>query len=114
MRSSRSLEKESHRNVEVKWLIKKLTPDFKTIADFRKDNRDALRRVYKEFTPSAGSGHRLVCKGLGLFGGELIPIHRDRRQQIQGSELQEAEFQPCQADEADKRNRKVPSRTGRE
>ena len=66
VRSSRCLEKESHRNVEVMWLIKKLTPDFKTIADFRKDNRDALRRVYKEFT--------LVCKGLGLFGGELISI----------------------------------------
>jgi len=66
VRSSRCLEKETHRNVEVMWLIKKLTPDFKTIADFRKDNRDALRRVYKEFT--------LVCKGLGLFGGELISI----------------------------------------
>ena len=39
VRSSRCLEKESHRNVEVMWLIKKLTPDFKTIADFRKDNR---------------------------------------------------------------------------
>ncbi|MBM3120438.1 MAG: IS1182 family transposase [Chloroflexi bacterium] len=66
VRSSRCLEKESQRNVEVMWLIKKLTPDFKTIADFRKDNREALRKVYKEFT--------LVCKGLGLFGGELISI----------------------------------------
>jgi transposase len=66
VRSSRCLEKESHRNVEVMWLIKKLTPDFKTIADFRKDNREALRRVYREFT--------LVCKELGLFGGELVSI----------------------------------------
>lgn len=66
VRSSRCLEKESQRNVEVMWLIKKLTPDFKTIADFRKDNREALRKVYKEFT--------LVCKGLGLFGGGLISI----------------------------------------
>jgi transposase len=66
VRSSRCLEKESHRNVEVMWLIKKLNPDFKTIADFRRDNREALRKVYKEFT--------LVCKGVGLFGGELISI----------------------------------------
>jgi transposase len=38
VRSSRKLEKESHRNVEVMWLMKKLAPGFKTIADFRKDN----------------------------------------------------------------------------
>ena len=39
IRSSRKLEKETHRNVEVMWLIRRLKPDFKTIADFRKDRR---------------------------------------------------------------------------
>ncbi len=48
------------------WLLQKLTPDFKTIADFRKDNKDGLKKVCREFT--------LLCKRLGLFGGELVAI----------------------------------------
>src|SRR5262249_6360810 len=66
VRSSRLLEREAQRNVEVMWLIGKLTPDFKTIADFRKDNLEALKAVCREFT--------LLCKGLELFGGELVAI----------------------------------------
>ena len=66
IRSSRLLEKECRRNVEVMWLLKKLAPDFKTIADFRKDNRDAIKRVFKEFV--------FLCKKLDLFGGELVAI----------------------------------------
>ena len=66
IRSSRSLEKETHRNVELMWLLKKLSPDFKTIADFRKDNKKAIKQVCREFT--------LLCKRLELFGGELIAI----------------------------------------
>ena len=65
-RSSRELEKATHRNVEVMWLLRKLQPDFKTIADFRKDNTEALKRVCREFT--------LLCKKLNLFGGELVAI----------------------------------------
>jgi transposase len=49
VRSSRKLEKECHRNVEVMWLMKKLAPDHKTIADFRKDNVDCIKGVFKEF-----------------------------------------------------------------
>ena len=66
VRSSRRLEKETHRNVEVMWLLKKLKPDFKTIADFRKGNISAIKKVCKEFT--------LLCKKLDLFGGELVGI----------------------------------------
>jgi transposase len=65
-RSSRELEKATHRNVEVMWLLRKLQPDFKTIANFRKDNTEALKRVCREFT--------LLCKKLNLFGGELVAI----------------------------------------
>jgi transposase len=54
IRSSRRLEQETHRNIEVVWLLKKLHPDFKTIADFRRDNKKAIKRVYREFT--------LLCK----------------------------------------------------
>lgn len=66
IRSSRQLEREGRRNVEVMWLLRRLTPDFKTIADFRKDNRDAIRQVCREFT--------LFCRELDLFGGELVAI----------------------------------------
>jgi hypothetical protein len=48
------------------WLLKKLTPDFKTISDFRKDNKDAIKKVFKEFI--------ILCKKLDLFGGELVAI----------------------------------------
>jgi transposase len=65
-RSSRLLERESHRNLELIWLLRKLRPDFKTIADFRKDNVEAIKRVCREFT--------LLCKRLELFGGELLAI----------------------------------------
>jgi transposase len=66
VRSSRLLERESQRNVEVMWLVGKLTPDFKTIADFRQDNLTAIKSVCREFT--------LVCKKLELFGGELVAV----------------------------------------
>ena len=45
----RQLEKSTYRNIEVMWLIGKLRPDFKTIADFRKDNTNALKKVFGEF-----------------------------------------------------------------
>lgn len=50
IRSSRRLEQEGIRNLEVIWLLKKLKPDFKTIADFRKDNKKALKKVFRDFT----------------------------------------------------------------
>src|SRR5262245_48951478 len=66
VRSSRLLEAECHRNVEVLWLVGKLAPDHKTIADFRKDNRPALQAVARQFT--------LLCRKLELFGGQLVGI----------------------------------------
>jgi transposase len=66
IRSSRRLEAECHRNVELIWLTGKLTPDFKTIADFRKDNLKPLKAVAHKFT--------LLCRKLDLFGGELLAI----------------------------------------
>jgi transposase len=66
VRSSRLLEAECQRNVEVIWLTGKQTPDFKTIADFRKDNLAPLKAVARQFT--------LLCRKLELFGGELLAI----------------------------------------
>ena len=66
VRSSRKLEKECHRNVEVMWLMKKLAPDFKTIADFSKDNVDCIKGVFKEFV--------YLCRSLDLYGAQLVAI----------------------------------------
>ncbi len=66
IRSSRRLEQESHRNVEVIWLTGRLMPDHKTIANFRRDNRTAVREVCRAFTR--------FCRDLDLFGGELVAI----------------------------------------
>jgi transposase len=66
IRSSRRLKAECRRNLEVLWLVQKLAPDFKTIADFRKDNRAAFKNLLREFTA--------LCQGLELFGGELLAV----------------------------------------
>src|SRR5229473_5194155 len=66
VRSSRMLERETKVNLEVMWLLGKLSPDFKTVADFRRDNLGAIKQVCREFT--------LLCRKLRLFGGELVAI----------------------------------------
>lgn len=66
LRSSRALERESHRNLELRWLLRGQTPDHKTIADFRRDHRAGFKLVHRQF--------HLLCHELGLLGGELIAI----------------------------------------
>ncbi|MFY9259154.1 MAG: transposase [Gallionella sp.] len=64
--SSRRLEGETWRNLEVIWLVEALRPSYKTIADFRRDNAAALKQVNKDFV--------LLCKSLALFGGEECAV----------------------------------------
>src|SRR5437667_9632486 len=108
IRSSRRLEAECQRNLEVLWLVQKLAPDFKTIADFRRDNRMAFKNLLREFTA--------LCQGLELFGGALLAVdgiklkasnHPDRhtsqrklRRQLEALE-QQIEGYLCALDEAD-------------
>ena len=66
VRSSRKLERECHRNVEVMWLMRKLAPDFKTIADFRRDNIDCVKGVFREFVK--------LCMSLDLYGAKCIAV----------------------------------------
>jgi len=66
IQSSRRLERESQRNVEVMWLTGRLMPDFKTIADFRKDNGKAIRNVCREFV--------VLCRKLNLFTDAVVAI----------------------------------------
>src|SRR5215467_12139768 len=64
--SSRRLEREAQRNVELMWLIGRLAPDFKTIADFRRDNGQAIGKVCREFVE--------LSRDLGLFGDAVVAI----------------------------------------
>ena len=66
VQSSRRLEREAQRNVELMWLTGRLAPDFKTIADFRKDNGLAIRLVCREFV--------MLCKKLELFADAFVAI----------------------------------------
>src|ERR1700730_2925954 len=81
VRSSRRLEAETHRNLEVIWLLRHLRPDFKTIAVFRRDNRAAFRSVFREFV--------LLCRQLDLFGRELLAVDGTR---IQGGDDNDRHF----------------------
>jgi transposase len=66
VQSSRRLEREAQRNVELMWLTGRLAPDFKTIADFRKDHGAAIRNVCREFV--------LLCRRLQLFADGVVVI----------------------------------------
>jgi len=66
VQSSRRLEREAQRNVEVMWLTGRLTPDFKTIANFRKNNGKAIRSVCREFV--------VLCRQLNLFADAMVAI----------------------------------------
>ena len=66
MRSSRRLERETQRNVEVFWLINRVSPVFKTIADFRKDHPEAIVGVCRSFIK--------FCREQSAFGGEVLAI----------------------------------------
>ena len=66
IRSSRRLEAETKRNVEVMWLMEKVTRDDKTICNFRKDNASALKKVFREFS--------LWCNQQELYGKKLVAV----------------------------------------
>jgi len=66
VRSSRRLEREARRNVEVMWLLRGLAPGYRTIANFRRDNAAALRAVNREFV--------LLAHRMDLLGGQLVAI----------------------------------------
>src|SRR6202162_2548608 len=66
VQSSRRLEREACRNVEVMWLAGRLVPDYKTIADFRKDNGPAIRKVCAQFVA--------VCREIGLLTKASVAI----------------------------------------
>ena len=98
IRSSRRLEAECQRNVEVMWLLGRLAPDFKTIADFRKDNSAAFQATCRTFVQ--------FCRQVGLISGQLVAIDGSKFSggsvATQASEPDEAQAPTSQAGGADK------------
>jgi transposase len=78
VQSSRRLERETQRNVELVWLTGRLSPDFKTIADFRKDNGAAIRRVCSQFIA--------LCRRLKLFSEALVAIDSSKFKAVNNSD----------------------------
>jgi transposase len=78
IRSSRKLEQECHRNLEVIWLCENLRPDFKTIADFRKDNGAGIKGVVVEF--------RMWCVAAGLYGRETVAVDGSKFKAVNSKE----------------------------
>jgi transposase len=78
MRSSRKLERECARNLEVIWLCENLRPDFKTIADFRKDNGEGIKGVVVEF--------RRWCLAAGLYGQEIVAVDGSKFKAVNSKE----------------------------
>ena len=66
VRSSRELERLTHRNLEVIWLLRRLRPDHKTISEFRRAHRPVFKKVLRQFN--------FMCRELQLFGAELVAI----------------------------------------
>ena len=66
IRTTRKLEREAHRNIEVMWLLDQLKPDDRTISGFRQENPEALKGVFREFS--------LLCSELGLYGKQMIAV----------------------------------------
>lgn len=77
IRSSRKLMDECQRNIELFFLLKRLTPDFRTIADFRKDNADSIHMVFLEFTR--------LCIKLKLYSRELFAIDGSKFRAVNGN-----------------------------
>lgn len=83
IRSSRQLEKECKRNIEIMWLIEGLTPDHNTISNFRRDNPKAIKRVFQATVT--------IAKNFGLIGGNPYCWGQ---YQIKGTEQQKEQLQP--------------------
>ncbi len=78
VRSSRKLELECGRNLEAMWLLENLRPDFKTIADFRKDNGEPIKQTVVQF--------RVWCLSEDLYGRELVAVDGSKFKAVNNSE----------------------------
>jgi len=78
IQSSRRLEQETHRNVELMWLTERLTPDFKTIADFRKDNAKGIKNTCRTFVE--------LCRKMNMFSDSMFAIDGSKFKAVNSKE----------------------------
>ena len=83
IRSSRLLERECKRNLELMWLLNELIPDHNTIANFRRDNPKAIKLVFRKMV--------ILCKRLDLIGGKVIATDGTK---LRAQNSREEQFQP--------------------
>lgn len=82
IRSSRRLQKEAARNVEVMWLLKKIVPDFRCIADFRKDNAKAIKEVFKAFVKLCNAAGLLSHESVVIDGSKFRAVNADNKSYV--------------------------------
>lgn len=89
VQSSRRLEREAQRNIELMWLVRRLAPDFKTIADFRRDDDPAIRATCRSFV--------MMCRQLGLIGGATVAIDGSRFRAVNTRDKNYRDYQEFRA-----------------
>ena len=105
VQSSRRLEREAQRNVELMWLTGRLAPDFKTIADFRKDNGPAIRAACRQFV--------VLCRQLELFSEAVVAIDGSKFKAVNNRDKNFTPNQDPAPDGADRsQHRPLPGRAG--
>lgn len=82
IRSSRRLQKEAARNVEVIWLLKKVVPNFRCIADFRKDNAKAIKEVFKAFVRLCSKADLLSRESVVIDGSKFRAVNADNKSYV--------------------------------
>jgi len=82
IRSSRRLQKETARNVELMWLLKKVVPDFRCIADFRKDNAKAIKEVFKAFVKLCNAAGLLSHESVVIDGSKFRAVNADNKSYV--------------------------------
>lgn len=82
IRSSRRLQKEAGRNVELMWLLKKVVPDFRCISDFRKDNAEAIKEVFKSFVKLCDRAELLSHESVVIDGSKFRAVNADNKSYV--------------------------------
>lgn len=82
IRSSRRLQKEASRNVELMWLLRKVVPDFRCIADFRKDNAKSIKEVFKAFMKLCNRAGLLSHESVVIDGSKFRAVNADNKSYV--------------------------------
>lgn len=82
IRSSRRLQKEASRNVELMWLLRKIVPDFRCIADFRKDNAKSIREVFRAFVKLCNRAGLLSHESVVIDGSKFRAVNADNKSYV--------------------------------